>query len=80
MSSDARYRRDGYPEPMNGSDTPASDQPTGPDLAQIRAEIDELAALSTEELVNPTPELIAENEPTPHPTDAIGSEDWNTPA
>ena len=56
------------------------DRPTGPDLAPIRAEIDELAALSTEELVNPKPKAIAENEPVPYPTDAIGSEDWSEPA
>ncbi|AXA95525.1 hypothetical protein E5344_05695 [Microbacterium laevaniformans] len=56
------------------------DRPTGPDLAEIRAEIDELAALSTEDLVNPKPKVIAENEPIPYPTDAIGSEDGNKPA
>mgnify|MGYP001048367189 CR=1 FL=1 len=66
---------------MTGStDASVPDQPTGPDLAEIRKEIDDLAALSTEELVNPTPRLVAENEPTPRPTDAIGSEDWNKPA
>lgn len=56
------------------------EHPTGPDIAEIRAEIDELAALSTEELVNPKPKVIAENEPIPSPTDAIGSEDGNKPA
>lgn len=48
------------------------DRPTGPDLAPIRAEIDELAALSTEEFVNPKPKAIAENEPVPYPRTRSG--------
>ncbi|GAA3019520.1 hypothetical protein [Microbacterium dextranolyticum] len=51
--------------------------PDGPDLDALRHEIDELKKIPTEELVNPTPELVEENAPTPAPTDAIGSEDWH---
>ena len=40
-------------------------------------EIDELASQSTEELVSPAPKIVEENEPTPAPTDPIGSEDWD---
>lgn len=54
--------------------------PQGPDLDALRDEIDELQKIPTEELVNPTPTRVEENEPTPKPTDAIGSEDWNDPA
>jgi len=54
--------------------------PEGPDLDALRDEIDDLQKIPTEELVNPTPTLVEENEPTPKPTDAIGSEDWNDPA
>ena len=49
----------------------------GPDLTELRAEIDELASQSTEELVSPAPKIVDENEPTPAPTDPIGSEDWD---
>lgn len=55
------------------------DTPEGPDLDALRDEIDELKKIPTEELVNPTPELVDENEPEPEPTDALGSEDWNNP-
>lgn len=58
----------------NTPDVPES--PEGPDLDAVRDEIDELKKVPTEELVNPTPEFVEENEPTPEPTDAIGSETW----
>lgn len=54
--------------------------PDGPDLAALREEIDELESQSTEELVSPTPAALKDREPTPHPTDSIGSEDWNKDA
>ncbi len=53
--------------------------PDGPDLGALRDEIDDLQKIPTEELVNPAPAIVEENEPTPKPTDAIGSEDWNKP-
>lgn len=54
--------------------------PDGPDLTELREEIDELESESTQELVSPTPAGLVDREPTPHPTDAIGSEDWNDEA
>lgn len=54
--------------------------PDGPDLDALREEINDLQKIPTEELVNPTPAKVRENEPTPEPTDAIGSEKWNDPA
>lgn len=57
--------------------TPAHD---GSDLAALREEIDELKAIPEEELLNPLPSQIEEREPTPHSTDAIGSEKWDRPA
>ena len=59
----------------NIPDVPES--PEGTDLDALRDEIDELKKVPTEELVNPTPEFVEENEPTPAPTDPIGSEDWD---
>jgi hypothetical protein len=58
-------------------DTPKHD---GSDLAELREEIDALQAIPEEELVNPLPSAIEEREPTPHSTDAIGSEKWDRPA
>lgn len=58
-------------------ETPAHD---GSDLAALRAEIDELQAIPEEELLNPLPSGVEEREPTPHSTDAIGSEKWDRPA
>lgn len=58
-------------------DTPAHD---GADLAALREEIDELKAIPEEEMLNPLPSAIEEREPTPHSTDAIGSEKWDRPA
>lgn len=58
-------------------DSPAHD---GSDLAALREEIDELKAIPEEELLNPLPSAIEEREPTPHSTDAIGSEKWDRPA
>lgn len=57
-------------------ETPAHD---GTDLDALRAEIDELKAIPEEELVNPLPTAVEEEEPTPAPTDAIGSEKWDEP-
>lgn len=57
-----------------------NEKPDGPDLEQLREEIDELQGQSTEELVNPTPEVLKDREATPEPTDAIGSEDWGDEA
>jgi len=59
------------------SDTPPHD---GSDLAALREEIDALKAIPEEELVNPLPTALEEREPTPHSTDAIGSEKWDRPA
>lgn len=58
-------------------DTPAHD---GSDLAALREEIDQLKAIPEEELLNPLPSPVEEREPTPHSTDAIGSEKWDEPA
>ncbi|MGL4256131.1 hypothetical protein [Microbacterium sp.] len=58
-------------------ETPAHD---GSDLAALREEIDELKAIPEEELLNPLPHAVEEREPTPHSTDAIGSEKWDRPA
>jgi len=59
------------------SSTPADD---GADLAELRDEIDALKDVPTEQLVDPQPADLLENEPTPTPTDAIGSTDWNESA
>ena len=61
---------------MTGTPENLPETPDGPDLRALRDEIDELKKVPTEELVNPTPEFVEENEPTPEPTDAIGSETW----
>ncbi|WP_127475727.1 hypothetical protein [Microbacterium sulfonylureivorans] len=58
-------------------DTPKHD---GSDLAALREEIDALQAIPEEELLNPLPSAVEEREPTPHATDAIGSEKWDRPA
>ena len=55
-------------------DTPKHD---GSDLAALREEIDALKAIPEEELLNPLPAIVEENEPAPHSTDAIGSEKWD---
>ncbi len=47
-------------------------------LAKLREEIDEMKQKSEEELVSPLPSAVAEEEPTPGPTDAIGSEKWES--
>ena len=61
--------------------TSPADKPLhdGSDLAALRAEIDELKAIPEEELLNPLPKSVEEREPTPHATDAIGSEKWDRP-
>ncbi len=53
--------------------------PDGHDLAELREEIDELKSIPTDELVNPVPHALQQEEPAPEPTDAIGSEDWASP-
>ena len=63
---------------MSGTDN-LPETPHGADLDALREEIDDLKAIPTEELVNPLPAALEDAEPTPHPTDAIGSEDWNEP-
>ena len=60
--------------------TPDNPEYDGADLAELREEIDELKAIPTEELVNPLPRNVEEDEPTPHSTDAIGSEKWDESA
>ncbi|MET0811895.1 MAG: hypothetical protein ABWY03_02500 [Microbacterium sp.] len=59
--------------------TPGTPEHDGSDLAELREEIDELKAIPHEEIVNPLPKAVEEREATPTPTDAIGSEKWNTP-
>lgn len=54
--------------------------PDGADLAELRETIDELKDTPTEELIEPLPKKLEENEPTPEITDAIGSEKWDSPA
>lgn len=57
--------------------TPDAPDHDGSDLAALREEIDALKAIPHEEIVNPLPKLLEEREPTPAPTDAIGSEKWD---
>ncbi|WP_194411203.1 hypothetical protein [Microbacterium cremeum] len=59
--------------------TSGSPEHDGGDLAELRAEIDALKAIPHEEIVNPLPHDLEEREPTPRPTDAIGSEKWDRP-
>ena len=56
--------------------TPDAPEHDGSDLAELREEIDALKAIPHEEVVNPMPKDVEEREPTPRPTDAIGSEKW----
>lgn len=64
---------------MVGAMTSTPDSPVhdGDDLAKLREEIDELKSHSTQELTDPSIGDLAEFEPEPTPTDAIGSEPWN---
>ncbi|MBA8815867.1 hypothetical protein FHX48_000919 [Microbacterium halimionae] len=57
--------------------TPEHPAHNGSDLAELRKVIDELASKSKEELVDPEPEALREAEGAPHPTEAIGSTDWD---
>ncbi len=59
----------------DATDAPLPAAPDGPDLDALRDEIDELKDQSTEELVSPVPTSLDEAEPTPEPTDPIGSEE-----
>lgn len=59
--------------------TPHNPPHDGSDLAALRKEIDDLQAIPHEEIVNPTPASLKDREPTPHSTDAIGSEKWDVP-
>lgn len=54
--------------------------PDGEDLAELRKEIDELMAIPEEQLISPMPSDLLHAEPTPHPTDAPGTEKWDEPA
>ena len=47
------------------------------DLDALRKEIDDLKSIPEEQLISPTPADLLEEEPTPHPTNAIGSEQWD---
>lgn len=60
--------------------TGGSPEHDGSDLAELREEIDALKAIPHEEIVNPLPKDVEEREPTPHSTDAIGTEKWDRPA
>ena len=54
--------------------TSLPEQPVGPDLDALRKDIDDLKETPTEELIEPTPGAVEENEPEPEPTDAPGSD------
>lgn len=60
---------------MTGTPENLPETPDGPDLGALRDEIDELKKTPAEELISPVPTAVEENEPTPVPTDAIGSAD-----
>lgn len=60
--------------------TSIPEQPDGPDLEEIRKDIDELKDTPTETLVEPEPAALLQNEPEPERTDAPGSEQWDAPA
>jgi len=60
--------------------TPDTPQHDGSDLAELRAEIDELKKLPPTEDTLGVPETVGEEIPEPEPTDAIGSEDWDAPS
>lgn len=60
---------------MTGTPENLPETPDGPDLGALRDEIDELKKTPTEELISPVPTAVEDNEPTPVPTDAIGSAD-----
>ncbi|MBB2974814.1 hypothetical protein FHX49_000355 [Microbacterium endophyticum] len=57
--------------------TPEHPAHDGSDLAELRKVIDELASKSTESLIDPEPAALREAEGEPHPTEAIGSTNWN---
>lgn len=57
--------------------TPDQSAHDGEDLAELRAEIDELKAIPEDQLVTPEPSTLLDRAPRPEPTDAIGSEDWD---
>lgn len=59
--------------------TSIPEQPHGPDLDALRKDIDELEETPTEELIEPTPAVLGEDEPEPQRTDAPGTEDWEDP-
>lgn len=60
--------------------TSIPEQPDGPDLEELRKDIDELKDTPTEALVEPEPAALLQNEPEPERTDALGSEQWDAPA
>ncbi|MEU1970126.1 hypothetical protein ABZ477_00540 [Microbacterium sp. NPDC019599] len=59
--------------------TSLPEQPDGPDLDALRKDIDDLKETPTEELIEPTPGAVEENEPEPEPTDAPGSAGGDEP-
>jgi hypothetical protein len=63
-----------------GPENAATPKHDGSDLAALREEIEALQAIPHEEVVNPMPKKVEKREPTPHSTDAVGSEKWNEAA
>jgi len=59
--------------------TSIPEQPEGPDLDELRKDIDALKDQPTEALIEPEPAELLRHEPTPERTDAIGSEKWDEP-
>lgn len=49
-------------------------EPHGPDLTELRKDIDALKAVPTEDLIDPEPASLVQDEPQPSPSDAPGSE------
>lgn len=65
-----------YSDTMTGH----GDEPHGQaELDELRAEIDALKSVPEEQLISPVPADLLDREPTPHPTNAIGSEKWDVP-
>jgi hypothetical protein len=60
--------------------TSTPEKPEGPDLDELRKDIDELKDKPVEALIEPEPAELLQNEPEPERTDAIGSEKWDEPA
>ena len=54
--------------------TSLPDEPHGPDLDELRKDIDALKQIPTDDLVDPEPASLVEDEPQPSPADAPGTE------